>query len=284
MRIAVLTDIHGNYVALEACLKHVKDQKVDRYVFLGDYLGEFPYQYKTMEMLYDLASKEDCLFIRGNKEDYWLNRRNNIDCEWVNGNHSVAAMKYNYESLTDKEFDFFEKMPISKSVTFEGMPPILFCHGAPTSNNAKLLPDNDRTNELLQEVQERYIVCGHNHVQRSFYCGDKQVVNVGAVGVALSGKENVAQYSIFDSCIGEWTIENFDVEYDTDKVIKEIHESGLFSLAPYWCRITIHLIKTGTISHGTVLGEAMNHNNGKDDWYNIPDEDWEAALTVFGIE
>ena len=234
MRIAVLTDIHGNYVALGACLKHAKNQ--------------------------------------------------NIDCEWINGNHSVAAMKYNYESLTDKEFDFFEKMPISLSVTFEDMPPILFCHGAPSSNNAKLLPDNDRTNELLQDVQERYIVCGHSHVQRNFYCDEKQVINVGAVGVALSGKGYVAQYTIFDSCNGEWTFENLDIEYDTDKVIKELHESGLFSLAPYWSRITIHLIKTGTISHGTVLSEAMNHNNGKNEWYNIPDEDWEAALDTSGIE
>lgn len=48
MRIAVLSDIHGNHIALNECLKHAKGQNVDRYVFLGDYLGEFPYQQKTM--------------------------------------------------------------------------------------------------------------------------------------------------------------------------------------------------------------------------------------------
>ncbi len=101
--------------------------------------------------------------------------------------------------------------------------------------------------------------------------------------MALSGKGRVAQYVVFDSASGDWNIEPFDVEYDIEHVEKEIYDSGLFSLAPYWCRITMHLIETGTISHGTVLNEAMNHNNYKDAWYNIPDEDWEAALNKLGI-
>ena len=49
MRIAVISDIHGNHIALEECLRYLETQRVDRYVFLGDYLGEFPYQQKTME-------------------------------------------------------------------------------------------------------------------------------------------------------------------------------------------------------------------------------------------
>ena len=43
MKVAVLSDIHGNYVALQKCLEHAGEQKVDAYFFLGDYLGEFPY-------------------------------------------------------------------------------------------------------------------------------------------------------------------------------------------------------------------------------------------------
>ena len=127
MRIAVISDIHGNHVALEECLRHLETQRIDRYVFLGDYLGEFPYQQKTMERLYKLNDTENCLFIRGNKEDYWLNsRRNDTDCEWENGNSSVAAMKYNYENLSERDFRFFEEMPISAGIEIDGMPPLLF--------------------------------------------------------------------------------------------------------------------------------------------------------------
>lgn len=43
MKLAILSDIHGNYIALQSCLKHAWEQQVDAYLFLGDYLGEFPY-------------------------------------------------------------------------------------------------------------------------------------------------------------------------------------------------------------------------------------------------
>ena len=51
MKIAILSDIHGNYIALQKCLDHALSQKVDSYIFLGDYLGEFPYPQKTLEIL-----------------------------------------------------------------------------------------------------------------------------------------------------------------------------------------------------------------------------------------
>ena len=72
MNIAVLSDIHGNYVALQAVIDYAINQGADTFVFLGDYVGELAYPQKTMEMLYSLREKYKCFFIRGNKEDYWL--------------------------------------------------------------------------------------------------------------------------------------------------------------------------------------------------------------------
>ena len=72
MKIAVMSDIHGNYIALQRCLAHALEQNVDAYIFLGDYLGEFPYPQRTLEILYELKQNASCIFIRGNKEDYWL--------------------------------------------------------------------------------------------------------------------------------------------------------------------------------------------------------------------
>ena len=70
MKIAVLSDIHGNYIALKKCLEHAEAHNIDAYFFLGDYLGELPYPQRTMKILYDLREKYPCFFIRGNKEDY----------------------------------------------------------------------------------------------------------------------------------------------------------------------------------------------------------------------
>ena len=65
MKIAVLADIHGNHVALEKCLKYIDNQKIDTFVFLGDYIGEMPCPQITMELLYGLMHTKQCYFISG---------------------------------------------------------------------------------------------------------------------------------------------------------------------------------------------------------------------------
>lgn len=113
---------------------------------------------------------------------------------------------------------------------------------------------------------------------------NKRIINVGAVGVPLVEGGHKAQYMILESYTNEWKIEFRSVEYDISQVVKELHESGLFDMTPYWCRITVHLLKTGKISHGSVLGEVMKANDYKDPWYAIPEEYWDETLKKMGIE
>ena len=70
MEIAVLSDIHGNHIAFGQCVEYVLARNINTFIFLGDYLGEFSYPQKTMEIIYALKEKYTCFFIRGNKEDY----------------------------------------------------------------------------------------------------------------------------------------------------------------------------------------------------------------------
>ena len=72
MKIAVLADIHGNYIALQACLEHAKEQGVEKFIFLGDYIGECGNPQKTMDIIYEVREKYPCYFVKGNKEDCWL--------------------------------------------------------------------------------------------------------------------------------------------------------------------------------------------------------------------
>ena len=52
MNIAVLSDIHGNYVALQKCIYYVTKIGIDTFIFLGDYVGELAYPQKIMDLLY----------------------------------------------------------------------------------------------------------------------------------------------------------------------------------------------------------------------------------------
>jgi Predicted phosphoesterase len=43
MELAILSDIHSNYVALDTCLKYALSQNISRFIFLGDYVGELAF-------------------------------------------------------------------------------------------------------------------------------------------------------------------------------------------------------------------------------------------------
>ena len=282
MKIAVISDIHGTYKALRRCLEHSIEQGVDAYVCLGDYLGEFPYPQKTMKTLYEMQTKYTCYFLRGNKEDYWTNCRNNINCDWKDGNHSIMPMIYTYENLKVEDIDFFESLPICQSICFDGMEPILACHGTPFANNKILLSDDETFKKVIDQCSEKYIVCGHTHSQGLVFDGEKKIINAGAVGVPLKSPQKT-QYLILESDGKEWNISFQSLEYDISSVIEDMHESGLWDMSPYWCKITEHLLYTGEISHGTVLNHVMRLNEYKEPWYNIAPVYWEKALLELGI-
>ncbi len=280
MEIAVFSDIHGNYSAFEQCVKYALNRNIHTFIFLGDYLGEFPYPQKTMGMIYALKEKYTCFFVKGNKEDYWISRRYHKNCEWKDGNRTVGAMQYCYDNLTEGDIDFFQSLSICQKIKFENSSAMLACHGSPYRNNEKMLPAHDKTNQMIDECACKYILCGHTHLQGVIKHGGKVVLNPGSVGVPLhSGGK--AQFMILHQNMQEWTYEFIGIDYDKEKVIKEMQESGLEKAAPYWTQVTKHVILTGEGSHGTVLAKAMNlckEETGKGDWWNIPDQYWEKAI------
>lgn len=294
MEIAVFSDIHGNYAALGECAEYAFARGIRTYIFLGDYLGEFPYPQKTMEMVYAIREKYHCFFIRGNKEDYWINRRYH-DCEWENGNLTVGAMKYCYANLTERDIGFFESLPVSKEIKFEGMPAILACHGSPARNNEKMLPDDGKTNRRMEECACNYILCGHTHLQCAIAHGGKVAWNPGSIGVSLhSGgkaqfmilRTNKPEWSMPEWSMLEWACEFVSLDYDKERIMEEMRESGLEEAAPYWTQVTKHLMLTGEVSQGSVLAKAMalcEQEEGKCNWYDTPDKYWERAIAELGI-
>lgn len=280
MDIAVFSDIHGNYAAFKQCIEYVLARSINTFIFLGDYLAEFPYPQKTMDMIYALKEKYTCFFIRGNKEDYWLNRRYDDNCEWKNGNRSVGAMHYCYANQTEEDLAFFQSLPICQEIKFEGASTLTACHGSPDRNNEKMLPADDKTNQIIDACACNYILHGHTHLQGVLKHGNKTALNPGSVGVPLhSGGK--AQFMILHQNLREWTYEFVSTDYDKEQIIKDMRESGLEKAAPHWTQITKHLILTGEISHGTVLNKAMHlceEETGQSNWYNVPDQYWEKAM------
>ncbi|WP_053985064.1 metallophosphoesterase family protein [Niameybacter massiliensis] len=280
MNIAVLSDIHGNYIALKKCIDYAVSRNIRTFIFLGDYVGELAYPNKTMQIIYAMSTKYECYFIRGNKEDYWIDYQNSGECGWQDKDSTTGSLLYTYKHLSKEDIDFFKGLPISQKITIRDMPQITICHGSPYKVNQKLLPNNDKTYEIMESLNSSIILCGHTHIQSKTENNGKMVLNAGAVGVPLysNGK---SQFIILHEVDKQWQEEFVSLEYNVEKVIEELHISGLNKRALYWCIVTENLLRNGNISHGTVLAKAMslcNDEAGNCIWPDIPEKYWKKAV------
>lgn len=90
-----------------------------------------------------------------------------------------------------------------------------------------------------------------------------------------------AQFMILHGDENGWKEEFISLEYNVKRMIREIYLDGLSEAAPYWSKVTEHLLLTGEISHGSVLAKAMQlckEDLGECNWPNVPEEYWEKAV------
>lgn len=279
--IAVLSDIHGNYCALKKCVELALEKNVKIFLFLGDYVGDLGYPQKTMEYLYALKQQYTCYFIRGNKENYWLDYKKNGGHGWDDHHSTTGTLLYTYQNLTEKDFSFFESLPHKRDILFEGFPPLTICHGSPDKINEHLRPGDQHTLAIMDREKNTLILNGHTHIQASIEHNGKRLLNAGSAGIPLhSGGK--AQFMILHGADRSWEHEFFTLEYDVETVISDLYSAGLDKKAPYWCRITENLLRKGTPSHGAVLERAMflcRRQTGRCQWPDIPEACWEQAFS-----
>lgn len=283
-RIAVIGDIHSNYVGLEKCIEHALEQNPNEFLFLGDYISDCPYPQKTMEIIYEMDKNYRCRFIRGNREDYMLNHRKNPEERWTYSSAS-GSLLYTYENLTEQDFRFFESLDMKGYYEKAGYPPFRYCHGSLVRSNEILEPDGENTVQLMESLDVDLLVSGHVHFQEEKNYDGKKILHPGAVGVSwyFDGK---TQYMMLHGSKTGWEADFFRLNYDVEKIVADFETSGLNQKAPAWSKITIHTLRTGTDYNLTCLRRASKlceEAEGSVTWPDIPEKYWQQALQEFGI-
>lgn len=283
MRVAVLADIHGNHVALEACLQHARQQGAEVYWFLGDYLGEMAYPERTMAALYAWAENHECVFIRGNKEEYWLGA---LDASlWRRGDSTTGILWYISQRVTERDKAFFRSLPIAQVKELPGLPAVTLCHGSPRSVKEPLVPPLETTCEAMEVASTPLILCGHRHRQAAVEHAGRRAVNPGSVGVPLETGGRPA-YMLLDGENGCWRETMIQIDYDVERVVDELREAGLFEIAPAWTRITAAILHGAEFSQARMLRRAMElcqQGEGHCAWPHIPEKYWDMACEEAGI-
>jgi putative phosphoesterase len=237
MKIAFISDIHGNLPAFEAVVKDLRQEQVDSVIFLGDlvFYGLYPRQ------CYDLLLSLDPLCcIKGNTDANLEELASFVPV--TEEEHLIHEnMVYCAKRLSTEARTTIASWPIAKRLTF-GNETIIACHGSPYHFKDHLALESSQLGELTPQIEQEkvsHIFCGHTHIPQIFQLGKTQIVNVGAIGYSFD-RDIRASYCLATIEKGMWTNEIKRVEYPMQEYAEKILASPLFGYKLWY------ILKNGT--------------------------------------
>jgi putative phosphoesterase len=229
LQLALISDIHGNALALEAALADIAGHRPDRIVILGDLVLNGPRPAETVDRVRELETA-GAMVIAGNTDiavadaDYaaafpWLDE--------VPASYRAAA-EWSRDRLSDDQLEYLRRLPAERRLSV-GDDLILACHASPGSQTSGLPADLDAavTVQRVTRTDARVICCGHTHVADVRELGRKLLVNPGSCGYAFDGTP--------DACWGLLSVEAgqepeatlYRAQYDATPAAEEVSQRGL---------------------------------------------------------
>ena len=177
MRVAVISDIHGNVPALRAVLADIDGENVDLVVCCGDIVAG-PLSSETVEILRGMGGR--LRSVRGNAD------REVVALYDGHGSADLPEhVRWSADELSEDQRDWLDALPETLRLEIDGLGQVLFCHGTPRRDDeivVETTPDG-HLREVLSDVTEPVVVCGNTHMQFDRNIGSHRVVNVGSVGM-----------------------------------------------------------------------------------------------------
>lgn len=224
MRIATISDIHSNLYALNEVLADIEKRNVDMVVCTGDLVG---YATRPNEVIETLR-KNKVLTIMGNYDEAIGNFKIICGCDYPDPKDAEKAslsMKFTSEETTDENKAYLRNLPKEAVISFNNKT-IRFVHGSTRLINEYLKENSKEADEVMNNIDEDILVCGHTHIPYVKSYGEKLLVNAGSVGKSKTGSPN-ANYVIIDIIDSIVEVEIIEVFYDFEKVAKEIEENKI---------------------------------------------------------
>ncbi len=179
MRIALISDIHGNMISFEAVLSALEKEQVDQIICLGDVATLGPQPRQVMKRLIALDMK----IVLGNHDTFLL--KPDLSLTYMNLDWFTDTINWCAEQLLPSDFDYLRTFKPLIEVPLENNASLLCFHGSPKSNIDNILATtpSDELDEMLSGHKATIMACGHTHVQMLRQHRGQTVINVGSVGM-----------------------------------------------------------------------------------------------------
>lgn len=221
MRIAIISDIHGNQIAFEAVLRDLEDQPpCDQLVIAGDLCLNGSRPREVLRIIRELH----CPVVQGNGDIKVAFQAP----EKGEKKHSMAA--WVREQIGQEGIDYLARLPFSYRVINPERRDLLIVHANPLTIDDALFPNaDDATLEgFLGELDEQIgaLAFGHLHIAYTRYWRGLLLADVASCGVPRD-EDLRAAYGILTWQDGRWEAEIRRVPYDVEEVVAQMRTCGM---------------------------------------------------------
>lgn len=237
MRIAILADIHGNDVALEAAVNDAAAQGVDQFVCLGDVamLGPQPHEVLARLQAMNIPT------VIGNTDEWALNPEpweleERVWQSLEDAQRLLEIELWSAAQLTDADRDLIRTFRPTITVDLGGGATLLCFHGSPRYHSDIIRADtpDETVSEMLDGQRATALIGGHTHTALLRRYQDMLLLNPGSVGLPYlelpSGQVincTWAEYAILTQENGRLAVDFRRVPYGREAIVDTIHTSGM---------------------------------------------------------
>lgn len=231
MRIALISDLHANLIALDAVLADIKSVGADQVVCLGDIAALGPQPCEVVGRIRDLK----CPTIEGNHDPF----------------SGVSMVLRELEDwtrarLSEGDLAFLRALPATLEVALGPEATLLCVHGSPRSFEEQILATttDDDLDAFFEGHEFTVVACGHTHIQLLRRHRQRTVVNVGSVGMPFerafdgSGPPSVlpyVEYAFINWVKGALTVDLRQLPIDFEAYKASVRASGM-PYQDWWCK------------------------------------------------
>jgi predicted phosphodiesterase len=233
MKIAVLSDIHANFVALTTAVDHLEPWKPDYVIVAGDLVNRGPRPMECLRLIQEKSKTENWLTVRGNHEDYVISQANPLAPHSGPAFEVHRASFWTYQQLNG-DISALRSMPFQQSLQDPDGNEIRFVHASMTGNRDGIYPET--TDEaLVHKVfppgihpsnSPLALFCvGHTHRPLIRNLNGVLIINAGSTGLPFDGDKRLS-YARLTWKNGLWNAEIVRLKYNIAKAEHDFITSG----------------------------------------------------------
>jgi predicted phosphodiesterase len=194
MRLAVISDMHGNCIGLNAVLADVSENPVDQIVCLGDAIQGGPQPAEVVAALRELA----CPVVMGNA-DAWLLTGEETGAEQIASERKRKMgeiRQWSLSQLSEADRAFIQQFQPTVEIQLGSSKRLLCCHGSPTSFDDIILPTtpDDEVKRHFEPYPGWWLCGGHTHLQQFRRFGNTYFFNPGSAGFSYTHQQEEGNF------------------------------------------------------------------------------------------